>query len=321
MKKYFLGIFICFSAIFLMSHNTSAIAGIYHPTSVNIYSGTSIIYTRAFEANSIYYSAYTLSPTQSSTEFCFYDDDFPSSFDEDQYVNLSYTAYGYVSSASDVQSRTALFGGIGGAETFSVISSSVSLSDWRQTNSFYNGTAWTDIPANAQSATYNAQGYISSGSFSKWFCVSNIISNTISNQDVVVMITQPVVQFYNSRDEAQSIADAINDGERDATQDSVDQSEQDSQDSQDDVDQTTSSLLAVGSQVVGVITNTAASNCNITMNFAHFNVGVVNVCSNVPEEVLNIVRGVSALVFVPIIVNYAIYLVNKLVYLYRSFQE
>lgn len=139
----------------------------------------------------------------------------------------------------------------------------------------------------------------------------NSIQNSLGN----------INNSINNLPSAQDNAEAVADEQEQRTQDEVDQSELDAQDSQDDVDQATASLLAVGGQVVGVITSTPASNCNIPMNFAHFNVGVVNVCSNVPAEVLNIVRGVSALVFVPIIVNYAIYLVNKLVYLYRSFQE
>ena len=119
---------------------------------------------------------------------------------------------------------------------------------------------------------------------------------------------------------AEENAAANADEEEQRTQDVVDQSEQDSQDSQDEVDQATASLLAVGGQVVNVIINTAATNCNLPMKFTHYDMGVVNLCSDMPSNVLDIIRGVSALVFIPVIVNYALYLVNKLVSLYRSFQ-
>ena len=167
--------------------------------------------------------------------------------------------------------------------------------------------------------------FISAGKIVHWRIVPGVdYSNDI--QGVVNAInSQPnystvLNDIKNKVPSAQDNADAIADEVEDRTQDVVDQSEQDSQNSQDDVDQATASLLAVGGQVVGVIVNTPASNCQIPIRFRWYNMGIVNLCSDMPSAVLDIIRGVSALVFIPVIVNYALYLIHKLVYLYRSFQ-
>lgn len=167
--------------------------------------------------------------------------------------------------------------------------------------------------------------FISAGKIVHWRIVPGVdysndiqgIVNAINSQPNYSSVLNDI---KNKVPSAEDNASAIADEEEERTQDVVDQSEQDSQDSQDEVDQATASLLAVGGQVVNVIINTAATNCNLPMKFTHYDMGVVNLCSGMPTNVLDIIRGVSALVFIPVIVNYALYLVNKLVSLYRSFQ-
>lgn len=327
MKRIFICIFICLLAFFLMSHNASAIdltQDVYliqgnfqfsiAPWSWTCYNDSSCptwssgVYQRSF-------SSFGANITDISI-----------SIPNRSYIADDWIVFDFYFFHSNTAANHSIFDGIkyAGNNPVDVVDvqfeqltdnsahATVYLRAWgsfTDSNLRFVGNATLFQLQSAANAQYKAQ--VDAGIMTIWHARSGAdYSQTLNN----------INNSINNMPSAEDNAEAMADEEEQRTQDVVDQAEQDAQDSQDDVDQATASLLAVGGQVVNVIINTAATNCNLPMKFTHYDMGVVNLCSGMPTNVLDIIRGVSALVFIPVIVNYALYLVNKLVSLYRSFQ-
>lgn len=104
-----------------------------------------------------------------------------------------------------------------------------------------------------------------------------------------------------------------------ATNDSVQESENEGNTSQTDTDNTTQSLMTAGANIISALTSAPATDCNINISTTGSSssftsaIGSLNLCSDVPQGVLNLVQGMVALVFTPLVLYY-VYSILTLIY-------
>lgn len=108
------------------------------------------------------------------------------------------------------------------------------------------------------------------------------------------------------------------------TQGAVDQSTSDGNSSQTTVESSTQSLMSAGGSIISALINAPATDCNINVQTSGSSrlfttaIGQLNLCSDVPQGVLNMVQGIVALVFTPIVLYFTY---NVLTTLYNQFKE
>ena len=112
--------------------------------------------------------------------------------------------------------------------------------------------------------------------------------------------------------------DSINQDSADATQDSADEAQNEADSSSQSVDSTTQSLGSALTSISGALINAPATDCLINTNNNRLSLGTLNLCSQVPSNVLTIVSNIIALVFTPIVLYFAY---NVITLLYNTFKE
>lgn len=118
-------------------------------------------------------------------------------------------------------------------------------------------------------------------------------------------------------DLGQDTADAINNGQADATQDAADDSSTAGDSSSDDVTSATNSLLSVIGAGIGAITTASPTNCRINGDMGNLDVGTIDLCANpVPSFIAVIGSIIAVLVVLPLV----IVLFNRFISIIRSFQ-
>lgn len=121
-----------------------------------------------------------------------------------------------------------------------------------------------------------------------------------------------------------SSSESAQDREENATQEQSENAESAADTSSDDVSSATQNLASAMGSIVSTIKDTPASDCNISISTtgssAGFTsaIGALNLCSGVPSNILNTIRGLAALVIVPYVL-YAAYSIT--VKMYRTFTE
>lgn len=109
--------------------------------------------------------------------------------------------------------------------------------------------------------------------------------------------------------------------EKEDVQDASQQSESDSNTAQSDAEGASQSLLNATGSIVSALTSAPATDCNIDISTRHFSIGQVNLCSDVPQGVLNFVHGLIALVFTPIVLYFCYSIVTTLYNLFKEYNS
>lgn len=108
------------------------------------------------------------------------------------------------------------------------------------------------------------------------------------------------------------------------TQEAVEQSAESGESSQGSVEGSTQNLMSAGASIISALSNAPATDCNINMTTSGSSsaftgaIGSVNLCSGVPSGVLTMVQGIVALVFTPIVLYYTYSIITTI---YKQFKE
>lgn len=109
----------------------------------------------------------------------------------------------------------------------------------------------------------------------------------------------------------------VNKEQAEATQDAADDSSNAGSSSESSAEAATSSLISVIVGFVNVITNAQATNCKINMNTTQLQVGEIDLCAN---PVPSYVQIIGSLILICAVIPLAIILFNRFIGLFRSFQ-
>ena len=141
--------------------------------------------------------------------------------------------------------------------------------------------------------------------------LNNINNNSVTIRDTVNGISTKL------DDMAQDTADAINDAQADATQDAADDSSTAGSSSSSDATSATSSLLSVIGAGIGAITTAQPTNCRINGDMGNLDVGTIDLCGNPVPTFISVIGSIIAvLVVLPLV----IVLFNRFISIIRSFQ-
>lgn len=150
--------------------------------------------------------------------------------------------------------------------------------------------------------------------------VLNQINSKLGNVNSGITNIRNGVNSINEKldDLSQNTADAINDGQADATQGASDDSSTAGSSSSSDATSTTSSLLSVIGAGIGAITTATPTNCRINGDMGNLDIGNIDLCANpVPAFIAVIGSIIAVLVVLPLV----IVLFNRFISIIRSFQE
>lgn len=160
-------------------------------------------------------------------------------------------------------------------------------------------------------------GTTNNGSFSRIFGFDYTYN---VGSTIPLYIISPTVVFYTDVNEA----DEALEKERQETQEQSDAGDSAADSSTDAVEGATQNLFSAMGSIVSAVKDTPATNCLIdittTGNSSAFTsaIGSINLCADVPSNILNTVRGLAALVIVPAVL-YACY--SICIKMYRTFTE
>lgn len=122
-------------------------------------------------------------------------------------------------------------------------------------------------------------------------------------------------------------SDPANQEQAEATQNAADDSAQDGNASEDAVNNSTQSLSSALSNISGALISAPATDCkisvNTTGNSSSFTsaIGQLNLCSNVPQNILNTVQTIIALVFTPIVLYFAYNVITTIYGLFKEYNS
>lgn len=114
---------------------------------------------------------------------------------------------------------------------------------------------------------------------------------------------------------AQDTADAINDGQADATQGASDNSSTAADNNS--TNQTTSNLLGVFGSFVTAITSISPSNCNVDFDLGHIDFGMQNLCSQPVPQAFTVVTSIVVVCFT---IPFVVHLIRRILSLIREMQ-
>lgn len=139
--------------------------------------------------------------------------------------------------------------------------------------------------------------------------------------------------YENYHQDLQDIKDAIENGQ-DAGQVLQQQREEDRQDMEDaqgDADdagqdagqavtEETGDMINLVGGIIGAITDTNATNCNVTANWGNLNLGQLNLCS-APQEIRAVLQTVLGVIGVIVVLNTVHYLVDTIYNMTKEVQD
>lgn len=114
----------------------------------------------------------------------------------------------------------------------------------------------------------------------------------------------------------EDVANNVNNGQADATQDAADNSSISSNNNSSN--QTTSNLLGVFGSFVTALTSISPSNCNVDFDLGHIDFGVQNLCSQPVPQVFTVVTSIIVVCFT---IPFVVHLVKRILGLIREMQS
>lgn len=169
----------------------------------------------------------------------------------------------------------------------------------------YRGTVVYDIIVQA---IRDATGKLQFGDGASWFFQSYVGINNPSGYGTLRPLT--ITEYKPDN------ASVINQEQQEAGQQAQQDGQTGSNQSQSDATQASTSLLGAFSGFVGAITAISPSNCNITGNFGHLDIGTLNFCQDSPPA---FVATILSLISVALLVPLSIHLAKRMIGLFRSF--
>lgn len=134
-------------------------------------------------------------------------------------------------------------------------------------------------------------------------------------------ITPSVTQVWhingNNTPSADDISNAVNNSQKQETQNSANQSQTSGDQSTADSQQATSSLISVIGGFVGVLTSASPTNCLLNANMNHIDMGQIDLCAN---PVPSYIQIIGSIILICAAIPLAIVLFNRFIGLFRSFQ-
>lgn len=173
------------------------------------------------------------------------------------------------------------------------------------TSGCYRGTVVYDIIVQA---TRTATGKLQLGDGASWFFQSFVGINYPSGYGTLRPLT--ITEYKPDN------ASVINEEQQQAGEQAQQDGQTGSNQSQSDATQASTSLLGAFSGFVGAITAISPSNCNITGNFGHLDIGTLNFCQDSPPA---FVATILSLISVALLVPLSIHLAKRMIGLFRSF--
>ena len=113
--------------------------------------------------------------------------------------------------------------------------------------------------------------------------------------------------------------DAANENVKDQVQDASDEAESAADDAQDTVESDTATITQQIGNVIGAITDTPATNCEINGNMGNVNLGTLNMCQGMPQEIRTRIGYITSGVLALAILRLAYSLVQAYVAYITSF--
>lgn len=311
--KWFKWLFIPVFAILLMSHNTFAASG---SGVVGIRSGTIVVNGRSISGSVRDNNSLNFNQSWDSQTAYLYDGDLSSICFN---TNVGISKGAYISfTVRFGPSFAGSFGGISGDNNIGIVTQNVE----------------TDV---ATGNTIVSMTYFNNGGNNSYFCLnpSNrqyIAYNNVGSSSVNRLSVQisPVSWYYNDpymeslqsissklNNQAQDTADAVNNGQQEATQDAADNASDAGSSSSASAEGATSSLISVIGGFVGVLTSASPSNCLINANMNHIDMGQLDLCEN---PVPSYIQIIGSIILICAAIPLAIVLFNRFIGLFRSFQ-
>lgn len=333
MKRLLKGIFISLFAVFLMSHNTYAAVNVIPNTSIGTFNvgfnssslstgfcndatGTQW-YTSAYLGvnpsvlnNSRYY-LFAL-PFQNSQNNNSFDGYIPLSLKTQTGLNVVYSE---VISGSPSQQTLYFIVFVENAQTAAnywpqVVlsgSESIRLNPYECIQmGFYTRVDFPEV----SSPNYNASLNTISQQLSS---INQYLQRILDKPTDAAVIEEQGEAIQGAINDLNSSVDERNQKEYDAV-DNIDN--QSTSDIPNSSDQQTTNLLGIFTSFVSAITAAGATNCNITANWGHLNLGVLNLCRDTPPA---FVQVIGSIILIVILVPCAYWLVMRILSEIRSF--
>lgn len=189
----------------------------------------------------------------------------------------------------------------------------------RQVPATSTGEIWTEYMESCQQgsitydvivqATQTFQTYLTFGNGSAWFLQSSIGINTGG-------IRRGTIRPLTITEYIPVDPSTINQEQQQAGQQAQQEGQQGSDTSQNNVTQGTQSLLSAITGFVGVISNATPTNCRITGDMGALDLGELDFCQDNPPA---IITTIGTLILIAITIPITIWVVKKIISLFRSF--
>lgn len=141
-----------------------------------------------------------------------------------------------------------------------------------------------------------------------------IVDINLSLQTISAQLVQIFDEIRNQQSQDQQDRDNIEDTQADA--------DQSAQDAQADVDNATTSLMDAAGSVVSALTTTTPGTCVVDIDLGHgMNLGNRDLCSGVPQSMINIINLCVSLVMVPAMFFIGYRVVKKMVNMFSEVQR
>lgn len=343
MKRTIRGIFICFLAIFLMSHNVSAVE-ISHDVVYNAIE-TQALYYHYFNPSTNSWSNWTNYTTWAASNMRTSQFELRNHSNGNiQYLNpgmfmtipmrLVFKTIGsstYATpdnntgfwSVSDANVNCPIIDidetSISGRDGYMSSSGRVDVTLFITCKYLGNGAPrinlWTESISNNN---YN-YGFTFPAGYSIWYHEGNQdytddIAKVKEAVDLMKEVFKPKLDAINDK-----LDDLVEQQEREetATQDAADNSQTSGDTSSSDATSASSSLISTIGGFVSVITNASPTNCRINGNMGNLDMGNLDLCAN---PVPSFVQIIGSIILVCLCIPFAIIMFNRFIALFRSFQ-
>lgn len=159
-----------------------------------------------------------------------------------------------------------------------------------------------------------------------WLGDIGLLINTIdtykldaTNREIVDAIEELKEALENSSDAGQVLEDHRNEDRQDM-EDAQGDAEDAGQDAGQEVTEETGDMINLVGGIIGAITDTNATNCNVTANWGNLNLGQLNLCS-APQEIRAVLQTVLGVIGVIVVLNTVHYLVDTVYNMTKEVQD
>lgn len=153
--------------------------------------------------------------------------------------------------------------------------------------------------------------------------LNQIISQLQANNQAVTLgnIESILENIENNQPSAQDIADAIAEAELTEMEDATEDAETAAESAGEQAESATQSLIGTAQSIIGAITDTPATNCQINMNLGNINLGTMDFCTMWPQQIRDVVNNVTTIVLVIAVLLLSYNLVEIYVAYITDYQE